>query len=477
MTHVAAHADPKLLKNSLKLLQIVAFAFVSWYFFKPETLSAQGWNLLVIFVSTIIAIIAKPFPMGALAIVSISILCLTKTLPLSCVLEGFAYDQIWLIVFACFLARGFIKTGLGSRIAYGFISLFGGTPYAMGYGLLISNACISPLIPSVTARTGGIILPVLRSIVQVVGRDNKGARSTLGEYLTLVVMHGSVISSAMFLTASAANPIVAKIAATMGVTISWMQWAKAAIVPGLISLILLPPIIRFFAPCKVDNAKEIQSHAKEEIARLGKFSWQETIVMGVFTLLLLLWSCGSFFNIHAAEAALFGVSILLVSNILTWKDILAEDLAWDTFIWMGSLIMMASELQHLGVIDWMTNGMITFIPLTSWHWQLLLLGLVYFYSHYIFASVAAHISSMYGPFLAVAIAAGAPPLPSALFLGFCSSLFGGITHYSSGPAPILYAEQHVTLKTWWKVGFFTGLAYLAIWIICGGLWWKWLGIF
>src|SRR5262249_33992509 len=155
------------------------------------------------------------------------------------------------------LARGFIKTGLGARIAYGFVALFGGTPYGMSYGLLVSSACMAPLIPSTTARTGGIILPVLRSIVGVMGSN-----PAVASFLTLIVFHGSVISSAMFLTANAGNPIAIKFAENMGISISWLDWAKAAFVPSLLSLLLLPPFLLLLAPCKVEDAKKIEQHAK-----------------------------------------------------------------------------------------------------------------------------------------------------------------------------------------------------------------------
>jgi DASS family divalent anion:Na+ symporter len=465
----------KLPVELFKMAQIVFFGFLAWYLFKPEALSTEGWNLLVIFICTIIAIIAKPLPMGAVAIVSIATLCLTKTLPLKTVLQGFSYDQIWLIVFACFLARGFIKTGLGRRIAYSFISLFGGTPYGMSYGLLVSSACMAPLIPSATARTGGIILPVLRSIIQAVA-GNSSKQSSVGPFLTLVVFHASVITSAMFITANAGNPIGVKFAQNMGIEISWMDWAKAAFVPGILCLAILPPLLLKLCPCQVENAEAIRDHSKKELSQMGPLGWQEGTLIAVFGLLLVLWAFGNFFAIHATEAALFGVAILLIAKILTWKDLLEEDLAWDTFIWMGILIMMASELQNLGVISWFTDQVVTFIPAVSWQWQLLLLGSIYFYSHYFFASITAHVSSMYGPFLAVAIVAGSPPGISALFFAFLSSLFGGLTHYSSGPAPILYAEKHVDIKTWWKVGLITSIVYLLIWIIAGGLWWNILDI-
>lgn len=447
--------------DSLKLAQIMLLGFLSWYFLKPEALSDNGWQLLCIFVTTIVAIIAKPLPMGAISLTSVAVLCLTKTISLQTALAGFAYDQLWLIVFACFLARGFIKTGLGKRIAYLFVSLFGGTPYGMGYGLVVSSFCMAPLIPSTLARTGGIILPVLRSIISVVNQPQVAA------FLTLVVMHASVITSAMFITASAVNPIVVKFAASLGVEITWISWAKAAFIPGALSLILMPIFLKFLIPCNVADAQKISQHAKEELGNMGRVTWQEKVLLAVLALLLILWAFGSALSVHAAEAALFGVTLLLLAKVLTWKDILAEDLAWDTFLWMGILIMMASEMQNLGVIGWFTDSVAGQLPSFSWHWQFLIIALIYYYTHYFFASVAAHVSSMYGPFLAVAIAAGAPPMASALLMGFLSSLFGALTHYSSGPAPILYSEQHIDIKKWWKIGFLTSLFYIILWVGCG----------
>ncbi len=474
MSVATATTQFKLSRDSISLCLVSLVSFLAWYFCKPEALSEDAWKLFVIFVWTIVTIILKPLPMGAVALISVAILCATKTLTLQTTLQGFAFDQIWLIVLACFLARGFIKTGLGKRIAYGFIALFGGTPYGMGYGLVASSACMAPLIPSTTARTAGIILPVLRSIVSVVGHEKTSGN--IAKYLTLIVMHGSVITSAMFITANATNPIIVKFAQNMGIDISWMMWAKAAIVPGIISLLLLPVLMKFFMPCSVANASTIQEHAKQELATMGKISWQEKVLLVVFGLLIVLWAFGSHFSVHATEAALFGVGLLLVAKVLNWKDILSEDLAWDTFLWMGILIMMASELQHLGVISWFTDQVVHYVPDVSWAWQILILACIYFYSHYFFASNTAHVSSMYGPFLALAIAAGAPPLVSALAFGFLSSLFGAITHYASGPAPILYAEQHMDIKTWWKVGLNSSFFYIAIWLLLGAAWWSYLGL-
>ncbi len=462
-----------------KYAKVLLLGTVLWQFCKPEALTAEGWHLFVIFVCTIIAIVLKPLPMGAVTVVSAAFLVFSKTLSLSTVLKGFAYDQIWLIVFACFLARGFIKTGLGSRMAYAFVSLFGGSPLGLGYGLLLSSFSIAPLIPSATARTGGILLPILKSLAEVMGHEpgvhNKGKK--IAEYLTMVVFHASVVTSAMFITGNAGNPIAVKFAHDLGIPITWGNWALAAFLPGLLTLALLPPLLHRLIPCEVENPEKIREHTKKELKAMGKISLSEKILLFVFGLLLMLWAFGSVLSIHPTEAALLGVSILLITKVLTWKDLLAEDMAWDTFIWMALLVMMASELQGQGVVTYFSTILVQYIPAFDWKVSLAVISLLYFYSHYFFASVTAHVSSMYGPFLAVAITTGAPPLLAGLLLGFMSNLFGGITHYSSGPAPILYAQNYVDVKTWWKIGFITSVFYIVLWFATGSLWWKWLNLF
>ena len=60
----------------------------------------------------------------------------------------------WLIAIAFWLSGGFIKSGLGNRIAYGIVSLFGKTTLGLTYSLVFAEALLAPAIPSVAARAG-----------------------------------------------------------------------------------------------------------------------------------------------------------------------------------------------------------------------------------------------------------------------------------------------------------------------------------
>jgi len=461
-------------KEVLRLCFVFAVGLSLYFFAHPEGVSQEGWILFSVFVSTILAIVVKPLPMGAVSILAVSCLVTTKAVELHTVLQGFSNDLIWLIVMSCFLARGFIKTGLGRRIAYAFVSLFGGTPLGLGYGFLLSATTMAPLIPSATARTAGITLPVLESIIDVINDEKKGTR--IAEFLTIIVLNGSVISSCMFLTSNGGNPIAAKFARDFGIHLSWGTWALAAIVPALISVALIPLIVKWVIPCHVPDAGKVRRHAKEELHAMGPMGSKEKITIGVFALLVLFWSCGNFFSIQATEAAILGVGLFLITRVLSWKDVLNEELAWDTFFWMAILIMMAAELRHLGVVTYFTERITSFIPCYNWQIAFAVLALIYFYTHYFFASTTAHLSSMFTPFVGILLSLGAPPLATAFAFAFMTNLFGGFTQYSSGPAPILYAQGHIDLKTWLKVGAVTGVAYLIIWLGIGSCWWHFIGL-
>ena len=60
----------------------------------------------------------------------------------------------------------------------------------------------------------------------------------------------------------------------------------------------------------------------------------------------------------------------------------------------------------------------------EWQSAFAIIVLLYFYSHYFFASGAAHIGAMYTAFLAVATACGTPPMVAALMMGQLSNLMG-----------------------------------------------------
>jgi divalent anion:Na+ symporter, DASS family len=439
---------------------------------------ARAWHLLAIFVATIVGIIAKPLPMGAVAMIGITATVLTGTLTIADALTGFSDSTIWLIVLAFFIARGFIKTGLGSRVAYLFVALLGRKTLGLSYGLIATDLVLAPAIPSNTARAGGVVFPILKSLAAAYGsKAEDGTARKIGAYLTIAAFQGTVVTSAMFLTAMAANPLAQKLAAQMGIEITWGGWAMAALVPGLVSLALIPLLLYTLYPPEVKATPGATEMARKELARMGPMTMDEYLMLGTFVLLLVLWIFGpGLGNLNATTAALVGLGGLLLLGVLTWKDVQTEEGAWDTLVWFAALVMMAGFLSKLGLVPWFSQTVGAGLDGVNWMAAFLALSLVYFYSHYLFASNTAHVGAMYAAFLGVAVAVGTPPLLAALVLGFASNLFSSMTHYGTGPAPVLFGSGFVDIGTWWKLGLVVSVANVAIWLVVGGAWWKVLGL-
>ena len=281
----------------------------------------------------------------------------------------------------------------------------------------------------------------------------------------------------MFLTAMAANPLAAKLAGQMHIDLSWGKWALAAAVPGIISLLVLPFVVYKLYPPEIKETSIATQLAQQKLREMGKVHSHEWIMLGVFVLLLFLWIFGvSLAHIDSTTTALVGLGVLLISGVLTWKDVLEEEGAWDTLMWFAALVMMATFLNNLGLIPWFAKTTGGLVSNVNWVVAFLILSLVYFYSHYLFASQTAHVGAMYAGFLSVAVAVGTPPLLAALVLGFFGNLFSSLTHYGSGPAPILFGSGYVELPTWWTMGAIASVINIVIWLGIGGLWWKIIGL-
>ncbi|KAH9741304.1 Dicarboxylate transporter 1 [Citrus sinensis] len=439
------------------LIASIATGLILWFVPVPSGVSKNAWQLLAIFLATIVGIIAQPLPLGAVALLGLGASVLTKTLTFSAAFSAFGDPIPWLIALAFFFARGFIKTGLGNRIAYQFVKLFGSSSLGLGYSLVFSEALLAPAIPSVSARAGGIFLPIVKSLCLACGSNTgDGTEHKLGSWLMLTCFQTATLTLN-----------------TINQPIGWMDWAKAAIVPGLVSLIVVPLLLYIIYPPTVKSSPDAPKLAQEKLEKMGPMSTNEKIMAGTLLLTVTsfffyylinfydvgLWVFGGRLNVDPVTAAILGLSILLVTGVVTWKECLAESVAWDTLTWFAALIAMAGYLNKYGLITWFSQTVVKFVGGLGLSWQLSfgILILLYFYSHYFFASGAAHIGAMFTAFLSVASALGCPPYFVAMHL------FSMVPNY-------------VPLAKWWGYGFIVSIVNIIIWLGVGGVWWKFIGL-
>lgn len=444
---------------------------------RPEGIPAGSWNLLAIFVATVIGLTLQPLPGGAMVLLGVSATALLGIQPVTKVLAGYADPIVWLVLAAFFMSRGMIKTGLGRRIAFLLIRAIGKRSLGLGYSLALTEFSLAGFIPSNAARAGGIIFPIAKSLAEAYDSHPGPTAGRLGSFLMLFLYQCCVVNCAIFLTGQAANALIASFALkTAGIELTYSRWFAGAIVPGLLSLAAVGLLVYRLSPPQVTRTPRAVDLAQAELKRMGAMSAPEKRMLLVFALVSALWMTTALHGIHYAAVALLGICALLLFRVIDWEDVKAEGGAWDVFIWYGGLVQLAGALSETGLTQRFAQAVAGFAHGTPWWGALLILLLVYFFAHYAFASITAHATAMYIPFLSVMLAAKVPAGIAVLSLAYGSNLMAGLTHYGTTPGPIYFGSGYVSQATWWRVGLVASVVSLFIWMTVGVAWWKALGL-
>ena len=452
----------------------IYFAFV-YLFPRPESVKPEGWRLVGIFLATVAGSIVEPIPGGALVLIAVTLSSVIGGLTPVSALAGYGDPTVWLVMAAFFISRALINTGLARRIALFFVKLFGRSSLGVSYALCLSDTVLATIIPSNGARSGGVILPIMRSIAELYGSTPGAASALLGSFLFTSVYQGICISTSMFFTGQASNALAAQIAGNQGFTITWSSWFLAGLAPGITSLLVVPWIVMRLNPPQIQHTPMAREFASAELQAMGALTWREKVLGAVFVLVCGMWVTSGMHKIDVSIPAMFGVGALLVTGVLKWEDVKSEKAAWDIFIWYGGLVRLGKGLNDTGATKAFANAVVGFFD--GYTWVVVFAGalLIYFYAHYAFASITAHMLAMYPPFLAVLAVKGAPLGLVAFAFATFTNFSAGLTHYGTTPSPMFFAHGYVSKAMWWKAGFVSSVANILIWSTVGFGWWKLLG--
>lgn len=455
----------------------ILIGLVLWLIPGPEGVKPAAWNLLAVFAATIAACILQPVAMGTASIIGLTTVVLVGVLTPGQALEGFSNTVIWLIVSAFMFSRGFIKTGLGRRIAFILMRRFGDSSLKLAYTMAATDFIVAPFTPSNTARGGGIIYPIVRSLCTAFESEPGPTAGKVGKFLIFSAYNSVIISAAVFLTGASNNVVVIKLTQELfGQTISWSQWFMACIVPGLAATILIPYVLYKIYPPELKKTPQAQDIAQKELVQMGLMRQSEKTLLIIFTGALILWATSSMTGIDSAFVALLGLACMLITKVLDWDDVLGEKGAWDVLVWMGVLVNMAAYLAKFGLIAWFAKLVGAQLTGISWFSVVILLSAVYTFMHYGFASNTAHVMALFGAFATVAIAAGAPVIMTAILLGVLANTCSTLTHYACGVSPIFFGSGYITQGEWWRIGFILSVLHLVLWLGIGLPWMKVIGI-
>ena len=472
------------MERLVKLAVIVLIPIILWFTTPPEGLSAEAWRLFGFYIAGILGLILKPYPIQIilLSVLSASALFMDHAKD---ILVGYGSTALWMIIAAFSLSVAFGKTGLGHRVAYHLIRAFGSTVLRLGYVTALLDLILSPATPSNTARAAGIVYPINLSIAESIGSYPGDTAKRGGSFILMNGYFVTKITSFMFLTAMAPNVLALDFVTKItGLTMNWVEWAVALAIPGLVMLIFVPLVGYWIdrpEAVKIDNKKL----ADEGLAKLGSMKMSEKILAVVFILALLGWawpSIGYFFpaiafDLSPTAVALVAMTVVFLSGIITWDDMVQTKAVWNTFIWFGAILGLSTALTKAKFFAWLATFMQTNLALdVSPLVVVLILSAISVVIRYLFASSTAYIASMLPVFLTVGMAAGVNPVMFGLVL-LATNAFGGlVTHYGASPGPIIYSAGYNNLKEWWTAG---GILAILSWIllfVIGIPWWTFIGM-
>ena len=462
-------------KNLKKLYPIIA-GVVLWIIGPPSGLNENGYQIFVVFISVIISLLVRAVPMAISVLTGLSFSVLVGLISLKDALKGYSDSTTWLVVIAFLIAGVVIDTGLGRRISLLCIHALGKSIIGLGYALCTAELILGPLVPSNTARGGGILAPIVDSMSRTLGSSPNQSPEKAGQYLHLIGAHANLITAAMFLTGMAANPLISKIALDIfQIEFDWLNWALGSIVPGLVGLAGLPVLIKYLSPPTIKSIQPIREKVKDDIKAIGPWTLPEIITILTLGMMLFLWSTKPIHGWGTTTVALLGLLTILLLGTVSWDQMVKNYKAWDTLIWLGGLITLATSLKNLGFISWFAENIQQYLTGISPLLLFLSLALIYFYSMYFFSMLTAHIMALVSAIFMIASGLDLNPFIIVGVIAYFSNLSGCLTNYSTGPIIIYFGNGYLLPLPWFKIGFLVSIYHMVVWLGVGLIWWKIIG--
>jgi divalent anion:Na+ symporter, DASS family len=447
-----------------------ALAAGIWLSLPPEGLSLQAWRLFAIFAAAIFSVVVGALPILTASVLAVSTAVLSGILPAADAYAGFANGTILLIVVAFLVASAVVKCGLGARAGHWIVRGFGRSTLGLAYSIFLLDAVIAPAFPSNTARSG-VLYPLAVSLADAAGaRPDRPDRRRLGAFLMFSGIASLSLSSALWLTAMAANPLGTDIARRFGVEIGFGRWFLAASVPTLLAMAVIPFALFKIVGPEVRSTPEAPAAARRALAALGPLSRNERIVMCVFVGMVALWAAAATLGLDSTAIAFLGLGVLLATGVITMRDIAGQGDVLATFIWFAVLFTLSSQLNELGFMGFLGGRLAGRLGGLAAPTAGLVLVLAYILLHYLFVSQTAHLLALFGVFLDVGVKLGVNPVLLAFQLLFATNYFAVITPQGSSANLLFAGSGYLSQGDLYRLGAITAGISVGVYFVIGTPW-------
>lgn len=449
---------------------VAAAVLAMWFAPVPAGLTPDAWRLFALFAGAIFAVVVDALPILTASVLALAAAVLTGTLPASKAYAGFANGTILLIVIAFLVARAVVKCGLGARLGNLAVTVFGRSTLGLGYSVFLVDGVIAPAFPSNTARSG-VLFPLTLSIAGAVGATPEAeGRRRVGAFLMFSGIASLTLSSGLWFTAMAANPLGAEIARGHGLEISFGSWLLASAVPTLVAMAVLPWLLFKVIRPEIADTPEAPRAAKAALDAMGPLGRHEKIVAVTFAGMVVLWGAAATLGLDSTAIAFLGLGVLLATGVLTLADIAKEGDVLATFIWFAVLFTLSSQLNELGFMGYLGERMAGALGGLSPLVAGVALVVAYVLLHYLFVSQTAHLLALFGVFLDVGVKLGVPVATLAFLLLFATNFFSANTPQGSSANLLFAGSGFLSQGELYRLGAITTAFNLAIYLLIGAPW-------
>ena len=449
---------------------VLALGVAIWFWPVPNGLTPPAWHLFAIFAATIASVIVGAFPILTASVLAVGVAVVSGVLPPAKAYAGFANGTILLIVVAFLVARAIVKCGLGERLGHRVVSLFGRSTLGLGYSIFLLDAVVAPAFPSDTARSG-VLYPLALSLAEGGGsKADDATRKKMGAYLMFCAMATLSLSSALWLTAMAGNPLGAEIGKSLGFRVSFGSWLVASSVPTLLGIALLPLLLYKIFPPEVKATPEAPAAARKALAAMGPWKREEKIVAVTFVVMVILWALAGTLKLDLTAVAFLGLGVLLATGVLTLKDIGQQGDVLATFLWFAILYTLSGQLNSLGFMGYLGQRLGGALGGLPWLAVYVILVLAYVVLHYLFVSQTAHVLALFGVFLGVGAQLHVPVPVLGFALLFSTCYFSTITPQASSANVLVVGSGYLTQGELYRLGTIATAFNVVLLLLVGTPW-------
>ncbi len=459
--------SPTLSKRNILFIAVAFLVVVLFYFLPiPEGLSNNGKMMIGILLMGGILWITEPIPLAVTGLLIIIIQPILGIMPAGDVFSSFGNQAVFFLIGAFILAGALEKHGLHKRIALKFLSFFEKNPKLFTFGIMISCAFLSFIMPE--HGVAAMFLPIVISIL--IAMKITPRKSNFGIVSMLSIAYGCSIGSLGTLIGGARNPLTIGMLSDIGYSVSFFDWMTYSMPIVFISLPLVWLILHISFPIEIKNIASAKTEINRQVSRSGKMGRYELTVLCIVVLTIILWifvSSPTYFSL--AVIAILGSILLFFTGCITWKDV-EQRVPWGIILLYGGAITLGIGMQKTGAGSWIAHRL---FDVTGNNPYLVIFGLI------ILTVLLTNIMSNVGAVaillpIGLAIATEVPGV-SPLLASMLIALSGGLAFIFIIATPgnaIAYSSGYFSSRDLLKAGVVANIACIGVIFLVAIIYWK-----